>query len=191
MMTHLGTLLTNRDLPSAELWCAVLDGEVVAVGDGWCPLDAPVGAWERATAAALLVPEKAIAERMTAAWILGATPEPTRHHFSVDTNQRAHLAPSPRIQFREVTLDPGDTAVINGLQITTAVRTMVDLARHGGVPEPNLLRVIANLGADDDGMAVALARLDRHPHAPHTGRARLRLRRAAVLAVTTGLQPSG
>jgi hypothetical protein len=181
MMTRLGTLLTNRDLPAAELGCAVLDGEVVAVGDGWCPLDAPVGASERAQAAALLVPGKAIAERMTAAWILGATPEPIRHHFSVDTDLRAHLAPSPRIQFREVTLEPGDTELIGGLRITTPVRTMVDLARHGGVREPNLLQVIANLatvgGAE---MVDAFARLDRHPHAPHTRRARLRLHRAAL-----------
>jgi hypothetical protein len=176
----LGSLLTDRDLPAAELCSARLDGELVPVGEGWSPVDLPVGEAVRAQAAALLVPPRVIAERMTAAWIFGVVPEPTRHHFCVDARSRAHLSPSPRIQLREVSCTPEDTTVLGGLRVTTPLRTVIDLARHGAVEEQALLRVIAALLAYGrlDPQA-AIQRLSLTPKAPHTGLAHRRVRTAA------------
>jgi hypothetical protein len=182
VINSLGSLLTDRDLPAAELCCASLDGELVPVGEGWSPVDLPVGEAVRAQAAALLVPPRLIAERMTAAWIFGMAPEPTRHHFCVDARSRAHVPPSSRIQLREVRCTTDDTVVLGGLRVTTPMRTVVDLARHGAVEEQTLVHVIAALLAYGrlDPQSV-IQRLGITPKAPHTGLARRRVHRAASL----------
>jgi hypothetical protein len=182
VIKSLGSLLTDRDLPAAELCSAKLDGELVAVGEGWSPVDLPVGEAVRAQAAAFLVPPRVIAERMTAAWIFGLVPEPTRHHFCVDARSRAHVPPSSRIQLREVSCSTDDTVVLGGLRVTTPLRTVVDLARHGAVDELALVQVIAALLAYGrlDPQSV-IQRLSGSPKAPHTGLARRRVHRAASL----------
>ncbi|HYI32165.1 MAG TPA: hypothetical protein VEX88_01745 [Glaciibacter sp.] len=187
MINPLGTLLTGRDLPVAELCCARLDGELVAVGEGWSPVDLPVGEAVRAQAAALLVPPRVIAERMTAAWIFGLVPEPTRHHFCVDARTRAHVPPSSRIQLREVNCTTDDTLTLGGLQVTTPLRTVSDLARHGAVEEPMLVHVIAALlayGRLDPQDAIE--RLSLRPRAPHTGLALRRVHTAASVGLSPG-----
>lgn len=187
MITLLGSLLTDRDLPAAELCCAKLDGEVVAVGEGWSPVDLPVGEAVRAQAAALLVPPRVIAERMTAAWVFGLVPEPTRHHFCVDARTRAHVPPSSRIQLREVNCTTDDTVTLGGFRVTTPLRTVVDLARHGAVEEQALVQVIGALLAYGrlDPQSV-FQRLSRSPKAPHTGLAHRRVHRAASLGPLAG-----
>lgn len=187
VINPLGSLLTGRDLPAAELCSAKLDGELVAVGEGWSPVDLPVGEAVRAQAAALLVPPRVIAERMTAAWIFGLVPEPTRHHFCVDARTRAHVPPSSRIQLREVSCTTDDTLVLGGLRVTTPLRTVVDLARHGAVEEQALVQVIAALLAYGrlDQQSV-IKQLSRSPQAPHTGLAHRRLHLAASLDPVAG-----
>ena len=128
----LAPVLTPDDLPLAELCGARLDGEVYALGDSWCPVDEADGPVVRALAAGLLVPGRAIAERMTAAWVYGLAPEPHRHHFCVDIGARTHVPPSPRLQLREVRCRPDETLVIAGLRVTTPLRTVIDLARSPG-----------------------------------------------------------
>ncbi len=182
VIESLGNLLTARDLPVAELCCARLDGELVAVGEGWTPVDLPVGEAVRAEAAALLVPPRVIAERMTAAWIFGIVPEPTRHHFCVDARSRAHVPPSSRLQLREVNCSLDNTMVLGGLRVTTPLRTVTDLARHGGVEGELLVQVIAavlSYGRLDPQSA--LQHLSLNPKAPHSALAHRRVRRAASL----------
>lgn len=146
-MTHrLGSLLTAHDLPVAELCCARLDGDIVAVGDGWCSVDEPDGPALRAAAAGLLVPRRAIAERRTAAWIFGLASEPNRHQFCVDASARVHRAISPRYDLREVRCPAADTVVLGGMRVTTPRRTAVDLAREPPHhDEPALRHLIARL----------------------------------------------
>lgn len=187
VVNSLGSLLTHHDLPVAELCSAKLDGELIAVGEGWSPVDLPVIESVRAQAAALLVPPRVIAERMTAAWIYGLVPEPTPHHFCVDARSRAHVVPSSRLRLREVICAAGDTAALGGIRVTTPLRTVIDLARHGATEEQALLQVIAavlSYGRLDPQSA--LDRLDLSPNAPHTGLARRRVRRAASLASSAG-----
>lgn len=162
MTTRLRSVLSGRDLPVAELSSARLDGELFTLGDFWCPVDELDAPATRAQAAALLVPPRAIAERLTAAWILGLAPEPRRHHFCVDVGARVHLQPSARLTLREVTCPSTDTASITGLRVTRPLRTVVDLARW---PDPDV-DVVPLIGAllslcGPGGAEQALGRCDR------------------------------
>lgn len=163
MSTRLPDVLSAQDLPLAELSCLRLDGEVFGVGDFWSPIDLAEDTHQRARAAALLVPVRAIAERLTAAWIYGLAPEPGRHQFCVHTAARAYFPPSPRFGVREVGCAPENTIRIGasttrhdkrvgGLLVTRPLRTALDLARW---PPPEL-RAIAPLIA-------ALLRLAGYP----------------------------
>ncbi|RNE66570.1 hypothetical protein [Cryobacterium tepidiphilum] len=144
MTPRLAPVLSPADLPVAELCSARLDGELYANGDGWCPVDEIDDATTRSLAAALLVPPRAVAERMTAAWIYGACPEPARQQYCVDARCRVKMILSPRIQLREVTLPPADVVTLVGIRATTPLRTMADLARDATLAED---AVVAALGA--------------------------------------------
>lgn len=178
----LAPVLTPEDLPLAELSSARLDGELYAVAECWCPVDEPEGPPVRARAVGLLVPPRAIAERMTAAWIYGISPEPSRHQFCVDLGARTHVPPSPRLQLREVHCAPEDTLTIAGLRVTTPLRTVVDLARTPGPDAPGLVRLLAELlrfgGLPD---AEPAAQLCRRHNLPHKTIALARLAAAAEL----------
>ncbi|TFC15367.1 hypothetical protein E3O19_09695 [Cryobacterium algoritolerans] len=162
MTTRLRSVLSGLDLPVAELSSARLDGELFSLGDFWCAVDEPDGPLTRAQAAALLVPPRAIAERLTAAWIYGLAPEPRRHHFCVDVGARVHPQPSARLILREVTCPPADTVTIAGLRVTRPLRTLVDLARW---PKPDvdvvpLIDALLSL-CGPDGPEQALLRCNR------------------------------
>ncbi|TFD71052.1 hypothetical protein [Cryobacterium fucosi] len=162
MTTRLRSVLSGLDLPVAELSSARLDGELFTVGDFWCPVDELDGRATREQAAALLVPARAIAERLTAAWIHGLASEPRRHHFCVDIGARVHLEPSARLILREVTCAREDTMTATGLRVTRPLRTLVDLARW---PNPDvdvvpLIRALLDL-CGPGGPEQALVRCNR------------------------------
>ncbi|MDJ0325094.1 hypothetical protein QMG61_15115 [Cryobacterium sp. PH31-AA6] len=144
MTDRLASVLCRLDLPVAELSSARLDGEVFGLGDFWCPVDEIDDEARRAQAAALLVPPRAIAERLTAAWIYGLAPEPGRHQFCVHVAARMHLEPSPRFRVREVTCTAEDTLTVGGRRVTTPLRTLVDLARWPDA-DVDLIPVIGGL----------------------------------------------
>jgi hypothetical protein len=181
MTPRLNPLLTDRDLPTAELCGARLDGEVFALGDGWCCVDEVPAEAVRAQAAALLVKGRAIAERMTAAWIFGLVPEPQKHQFCVDAAHRAHVRLSSRLQLREVICSPADILILAGLRVTTPLRTIIDLARHApdGVQVVPVVAALLAYGDVDHGLADD--RIRSQPRAGHTRLARLRLSEAEQL----------
>lgn len=182
MNTRLGTVLSTRDLPLAELSSARLDGELFALGDFWCSIDEIEGPSCRALAAGMLVPTRAIAERMSAAWIYGLVPEPLRHQFCVDLGARAHVPPSPRLQLREVRCAPEETRTIAGVRVTSPLRTVVDLARwapdHPVDCVPLLAALLRYGGFTDAASAIHLCR--RH-NVPNKKIALRRLDRAQLL----------
>jgi len=106
---RLPDILSSRDLPLAELSSLCLDGEVFRLGDLWSPVDVAEGRDQRARSVSLLVPVRAIAERLTAAWIYGLAPEPVRHQFCVPITARAYFPPSLRFGVREVVCTPENT----------------------------------------------------------------------------------
>ncbi|TFC87857.1 hypothetical protein E3T28_11170 [Cryobacterium sinapicolor] len=133
MNSRLPAVLSARDLPLAELCGARLDGELFPLGDFWCPVDVVDDPAGRARAVGLLIrSSRAIAERLTAAWIYGLAPEPRRHHFCVQTSARMKLVPSPRLQIREVRAPADQLQTISDLRVTLPLRTAIDLARCPG-----------------------------------------------------------
>jgi len=181
MSPRLAPVLSPADLPVAELCSARLDGELYGIGDGWCPIDEPDDARTRSLAAALLVPPRAVAERMTAAWIHGAAPAPARQQYCVDARCRVKMILSPRIQLREVTLADDDVVALPGIRVTTPLRTLADIA---GDPSLDDAEAVAALGRLMARFGLEAARvLER---LPRSGRqhdcAAARLRAAASVA---------
>lgn len=145
MSPRLASVLSSADLPLAELCAARLDGELYGMADGWCPVDEADDARTRSLAAALLVSPRAIAERMTAAWIHGAGPEPARQQFCVDVGSRVHMILSPRVQLREVRVPEADLVRFAGIRVTGVLRTLADLARDASLPHGAAVAALARL----------------------------------------------
>ena len=137
---------TVNDLPLAELCSARLDGQVFQLADSWCVIDEIDGCSTRAVSASRLVPPRAIAERLTAAWIYGVAAEPLRHQFCVLIGARTTAVWSPRVQLREIVRSPDDVHTVAGVRVTTPLRTAVDLARYPPASsEPEITALLARL----------------------------------------------
>ncbi|TFC29207.1 hypothetical protein E3O53_14265 [Cryobacterium sp. TMT2-18-3] len=179
MNSRLPVVLSAHDLPLAELCGARLDGELFTLGDFWCPVDEVDDRVRRARAVGLLLASpRAIAERMTAAWIYGLAPEPRRHHFCVQSSARMKLVPSPRMQIREVNCPSDQLQAISGLRVTLPLRTAVDLVRwHDAPTDGDRVALIAALlrlaGCTSTDPA---SRLCAAPNLPFKAPARTRLR---------------
>ncbi|MCU1409016.1 MAG: hypothetical protein JWM23_1096 [Microbacteriaceae bacterium] len=167
MTARLPAVLSTVDLPLAELSSASLDGELYPLGESWCPVDAPAGAESRALSIASVLPGRVIIERMTAAWIYGAAPEPVRYQLCADTTNRVNLPFSARYSLREVVGVAGDTISVAGLQVTVPARTVLDLCRDASIATADVVPVIRRLfelGLADAGDAARrLARTQRQP----------------------------
>ena len=131
MPPRLPPVLTELDLPDAELQAAALDGQLYAVGGCWrsiAEIDDPVG---RATAIAHALGGRVIAAEATAAWVWGArgaAPLPHRGLVTARTRLK-HVAPG--VTVRQVVIDDDEVQMLGGATVTTPVRTLVDLARLG------------------------------------------------------------
>jgi hypothetical protein len=129
-VTIVPPVLHDTELPLAERMAARLDGELFAYGDGHSPIDEVDGPALRLQAVLGARPVRIIAELATAAWVWGARElPPQRLELCVDLRARARPAASPLAVVREVVLLPGDTVVLGTRQVTTPLRTAVDLAR--------------------------------------------------------------
>jgi hypothetical protein len=162
MPTSHGAVLSSIDLPLAELSAARLDGELFAINDCFIPIDTPAGSEHRALSVLHGQPERVIAERRTAAWIWGAIETPCwPHELCVGSAARVRSSGSGWASIREVVIQPGDIAVIAGVQVTTPLRTVVDLARFAepfGTQEVRMIRwFVSNswVGIDECLRAVA------------------------------------
>jgi hypothetical protein len=145
MHTRLSSVLTTQDLPIAELSSARLDGEVFGLGEFWCPIDVRDEPETRALTVSRLLPRRAIAELLSAAWIYGAAPEPTQHRVCVDTRARAVIASSSRLAVRELRRVRDDSQVVGGQQVTTPLRTAIDLAKWDSPDALNIPSILVNL----------------------------------------------
>jgi hypothetical protein len=126
---RLPPVLTAEDLPLAELQAVRLDGEVFALDAAFTPIDEVESPRHRARAAHAGLPQRLIAEQHTAAWIWGAAPPPQRHEFCVAIAARARVAGDRGHAVREVVIGAAEVAIIDGLSVTTPMRTVCDLAR--------------------------------------------------------------
>jgi hypothetical protein len=164
-VTSLPSVLTDRDLPSAELRAMQLDGELVAVDDAFAPIDQPPTATQRAASLALYSQQRLIAEQRTAAWVWGASLDPPRRHeFCVSIGARARASHPGRLQVREVIIAPNEIVTLGVVRVTSPLRTAIDLARFQDTFDGEL--VAALLGATGLRRDQCLAELDSRPHLP-------------------------
>ncbi|MDY0912080.1 type IV toxin-antitoxin system AbiEi family antitoxin [Rathayibacter festucae] len=166
-MTRLPSVLIPGQLPLAELCAARLDGEVVALDEGFLLADLPLGPAERGAALLAVVPRGTVADRLSAAWVHGAMPAaPPVHSASIDRRNRLHPPMLARVRFHEVRLTDEDVTVLGGCSVTTPERTLIDLARTRGSCGDGLLRALA--AATATPLERVLERLDGG--APVSGR---------------------
>ncbi len=173
---RLPSVLTADDLPLPELRAALLDGELFALDAAFAPIDEVESAHHRACAAHAGLPRRLIAEQHTAAWIWGAAPAPSRHEFCVAIAARARGVGDGAHAVREVVIGPADIASLDGLQVTTPMRTVLDLARFSvrfGQREEDAVRTLMRhhgLGVDD-----GIAEIERRRNLPRKRLAMQRL----------------
>lgn len=174
----LAATLSQRDLPLAELHAARLDGEVVAVAECFSVIDEPDDPHHRARALALSVPPRLIAERFSAAWVLGASElPPGRHQFCVDSNARVSLSSTARHELREVVIDDAEILSIAGLRVTSAMRTAIDIARSSApFGEMECSVVAALMGIGGFGLAECIAAMNGRRNLPGKRIAAARIR---------------
>jgi hypothetical protein len=171
---RLSSVLADVDLSPVELQAARLDGEVYDLAGAYCLVGEVEGPAHRARAVLGGRSPRLIAELSTAAWIWGIGDAPERPEFAVTPDARARLGPTHRVAVREIVYEPGDIAVLDGCQVTTPLRTILDLARADISPDAVVVARLAAIGRvhlDD-----CLASLEQRGSIPMKARARTVLR---------------
>ena len=165
-MASLFLYFADDRLSLAELSAACLDGDLVELGDAFIPADAVETRGLRAGSLAVVLGDSLAATHLTAAWVHGALPSPpSRHTVQRAVPRRLKRAPDRRLVYRDLAVDPADLRQICGVQVTTAARTLADLAR---VSDALHARAAGLLAAAEPGLAHAsIAWLDDHPSLPH------------------------
>jgi hypothetical protein len=173
MPQRLPPVLSGLDLPLAELHAARLDGEVFRVDDCFSPIDEIAQPAHRARALVTGVRDRLIAEQRSAAWVWGALSEPpTVHQFCVVLGARVTPPGISWMTVREVVLDASELVTLEGLQVTTPLRTAVDLARFTvefGPAEGTMVTGLMRVGRF--GLAECLDDMDRRRNLPNKRRA--------------------
>ncbi|WP_210481349.1 type IV toxin-antitoxin system AbiEi family antitoxin [Naasia sp. SYSU D00948] len=124
---RLPDLLGPIELPAAELEALRLDGTLYCLAGVWRPSDLPETGEARAAAVALTLRDRLVADRLTAAWVLGAAERvPSPLQCCVPIEDRG-AAGTPQLDIREVRLADGDVLRIGDLRLTSPLRTAVDL----------------------------------------------------------------
>lgn len=160
----------DERLSLAELSAACLDGLLVPLGEGFMPADAAETAWMRARSLSPLLGERWAAIRRSAAWIHGVIDqEPSPHHVQRSGSTRARSRSASRAVFHEVRLDPADVREMAGVHVSSAGRTLADLARSDDDIDVAVARAWAS--ADPATGRAAESWLKRHPRFPRARRA--------------------
>jgi hypothetical protein len=181
-MTRLESVLTEADLPLSELWAACRDGELVPLSSSaFVFADVPQTPVVRALAVRPVLARRSIVERHSAAWVHGAVTTPPRLHtiavrYANRSSASRHLA-----VVREVALRPGDTMTIAGIEVTTPLRTAIDLARDRAFDGPKDGPIIAKL-LESSGLPECRGYFDAARNLPHKARALQRITDALLSA---------
>ena len=193
LMARLPTVLGTDDLPLAELCAARIDGELVAIDDGWAPVDEPDLPSFRAAVVALRVPRALIIERRSAAWVHGALDvPPALAQFCVPHDERVAAISDHRTQVREVTLGEGDIDDYRGVRCTSGERTVFDLLRDSTSTDEEAISIVARFVAGRPALIEEVGmRLDASRRMPHRALAVERLDRAIARAAVRSATDDG
>jgi hypothetical protein len=146
MTPRLPSVLSPADLPTAELYSARLDGDLVGVADCFVPVDIPQQAADRAQSFAHQVPDRVIVELLSAAWVFGAiTQPPSTPQFCSASDARAKPATLRRLSIREVVIDDDEVVRFGGVRVTSPLRTACDLVRSSDDFDADLQLVVLRL----------------------------------------------
>ncbi|MBG6054280.1 hypothetical protein IWX81_000670 [Salinibacterium sp. CAN_S4] len=136
MPQRLPSVLSESDLPAAELWAARLDGQLFRIGDGFAPVDEIEQSSHRARAVHAVAATsrgadyRLIAEQRSAAWIWGARDvAPVHQQLCVVSDSRGGRDLPRAVSVREVVISGQEIATVGGFRVTTPLRTIIDLAR--------------------------------------------------------------
>ncbi len=130
MTPRLAAVLSPAEFSAAELCALRLDCEVYPVDRCFSPIDTPPGIDLRAAALAAILPPRIIVERRSAAWVWGALATPPRsHEVCARIGARTRPPASLRLVLREVVLAENELLRLAGIEVTTPLRTILDLAR--------------------------------------------------------------
>ncbi|BDZ56299.1 hypothetical protein DSM26151_16450 [Agromyces marinus] len=183
-VTRLRSVLDTDDLPLAELCAARIDGEVMRLGEAWCPVDEPDLPSLRAAAVATNVPATAILERRSAAWVHGALPSPpVVSECCVPHSERVSVrALRQSVHLREVAIEPDEVVIVGPIRCTTVERTIHDLVRDPISGSDAIAIVAALIELDPAAGHRARSRIEGAHRMPHKGAALERLDAAAGLS---------
>lgn len=181
-MARLPAVLGTRDLPLPELCAARLDGELFALGDGWCPVDEPDLPSLRAATVAPQQPGTLIVERRSAAWVHGALAAPPAvSEYCVRYVDRSTARIDLGSVVREVVIDDADVEVVGGVRCTTRLRTAFDLLRDVHSSDDDAEAIVGALIEGAHGLGARLRdRIVSAHRLPHKARALARLDAAGV-----------
>lgn len=122
---------------SAELQAMCLDGLMVHVcGDSYVRTDQPFTPAIRAQSAINAVPRslhrRVALARQSAAWVYGCAPAPAVVSLVTDHRRRTTALPAfSAAVMHQVTLGPCDLHTVGGVEVTSPLRTALDVAIHG------------------------------------------------------------
>ncbi len=146
MNLNVSAVLSPVDLPAAELFAARLDGELLAVGECFSPVDLPGSAVIRAQSLARDLSTRVIIELLSAAWVLGATETmPASPQFCSTADARAKPAVLRRLAVREVVIDEHEMVHLGGVRVTAPLRTACDLVRSASEFDSHTQTVVLRL----------------------------------------------
>ena len=185
-MARLQPVLTESDLPLSELWAACRDGELVPLSSSaFIFADLPQTPAVRALAVQPVLGHRMIVERRSAAWVHGALERAPRIHTVAVRYEHRSRAKHGLATVREVVLRRGDTTTIAGIEVTTALRTAIDLARDRGFDSARDSPVVARL-LTSSGLPECRDYLDRARNLPHKALALRRITDALMTEATGG-----
>jgi hypothetical protein len=178
-MPRLPQVLSTVDLPLAELAAARLDGELYSIGSAFSPIDEVETPVHRARALRAGTNSRIIAEQSCAAWVWGALATlPSHLEYCVAIGARVAHSNSSWFSIREVVIDDAEIVDVDGMLVTSPLRTAVDLARWSEEFDHTRSRVISGLmliGAF--GLSDCIEQLERRKSLPNKKRALERLSR--------------
>ncbi len=145
-------------LSLTELSAAVLDGDVVPLGEGFVPTDAVETPWLRAQSLVPMLAPSLTATHLLAAWVWGALADcPAVLTVQRAVKQRVTVYPRARVVYRDGFVGDADVEWFGTVAVTTIGRTVADLARARDLSAIQLLAF-----NDDDAIASGLAWCRQH-----------------------------
>lgn len=148
----------SRDMSVAELTAAVLDGDLVPLGEGFVAADAPETPWLRLQAIAPVLGRTMAATHALAAWVWGARAEaPTILTVQRALPHRVKVTPRARVAYRDGYVGEADLVWHGQAAVTSCARTIADLARSREFANLNLM-----IACHPDHVEAAIEWCERH-----------------------------